>query len=138
MTEYPAPEPCDFINYDRQDLKTAIRLGWDCIEHWHSNFFAEEDAEIYGDHCAYCNEYYSEDLWEDVCEGCPVYALTGLDDCAKTPWRRVRRAYIAVASSKTDAISKLRFAIANQIEFLVDIQFAMIERLREIENEATE
>lgn len=59
------------------------------IQHWRENTLAKtpDDASAEGGDCALCKSFY--DLG---CQGCPVFASTGLDCCDGSPYEKAHDA----------------------------------------------
>jgi hypothetical protein len=63
----------------------------DSIKHWEENVKARtpSDADVWSSGCALCTIFYAK---KDECDGCPVKAVSGEDNCRNTPWDYARNA----------------------------------------------
>lgn len=67
----------------KPETLTALQ---ESIEHWKRLSAGNtKSGETTGPkHCALCNEFINKN---DVCNGCPIMNVTGMDGCSGTPYR---------------------------------------------------
>lgn len=134
------PKAEAFDDYSDRWLKRAISLTMESIEHWHDNYWAMEEAKIYTEDCPLCRVYGDALIIDGCvhrmdCLGCPIQIATGVSTCNITPWGLVE---YSLSNLKDDpqrrkAIHVYREAVFHEISYLVDLMFALLEALKELE-----
>jgi len=114
--------------------KKKILAIADSIEHWLDNCTAEsiDDFDASPDACALCRLYFPDDIYEDECRGCPIYAYTGRVRCGNSPYIAVSEIQkeIILQVTPNSSIQDLKTASFNETYFLVDVLKNTIHRTK--------
>ena len=98
------------------------------IEHWERilEFVKKEDIQGLkeegwaGTSCACCEEFINQNHDED-CEGCPISAYTGEQDCIATPWWKANMALNNMID-ELEAIPLVTEAVTEELDFLKKVR----------------
>lgn len=94
------------------------------IEHWERilEFVKKEDIPGLfeegwsGASCACCEEFINSSH-DEGCEGCPIMAYTGEQDCLSTPWWKANMALHSMVD-EIQAIPSVIEAVVEELDFL--------------------
>jgi hypothetical protein len=109
------------MNYSDDEIRGALELS---IEKWKKNTKVQRksQARIKAESCPLCamfaNTNDEDTLLDELCNGCPVKARTGIYGCQGTPWEKARDQY----HDKLASVQDFHKAAQAEVEFLESLR----------------